>query len=60
MLVPTRELANQVTDVLDPLAKVAGRAVQAVYGGVGFEPQIDAADSGASTSSSARPAVSST
>ena len=42
VLAPTRELANQVYGVLAPLAKVRGRAVQAIYGGVGFDPQIDA------------------
>jgi len=42
VLVPTRELANQVGEVLGPLAKVRGRTVQTVYGGVGFEAQRDA------------------
>jgi superfamily II DNA/RNA helicase len=42
VLVPTRELANQVAEVLAPLATFVGRSVRAVYGGVGFEPQIDA------------------
>ena len=42
VLVPTRELANQVGEVLEPLAAVRGRTVQTVYGGVGFEPQRDA------------------
>jgi len=42
VLVPTRELANQVYGVLGPLAHERGRSVVAVYGGVGFEPQIDA------------------
>jgi len=42
VLVPTRELANQVYEVLAPLAKLCGRGVKAVYGGVGFEPQINA------------------
>ena len=46
ILVPTRELANQVCEVLVPLAKSGGRTVQAVYGGVGFEPQIDALRAG--------------
>ena len=47
VLVPTRELANQVFEVLAPLAKLLGRRVKAVYGGVGFEPQIDALKKGA-------------
>ena len=42
VLVPTRELANQVSDVIAPLAKVMGRSVQTVYGGVGFDPQREA------------------
>ena len=42
VLVPTRELANQVGEVLGPLAAVRGRSVQTVYGGVGFEAQRDA------------------
>jgi superfamily II DNA/RNA helicase len=42
VLVPTRELANQVGEVLGPLAAVRGRTVQTVYGGVGFEAQRDA------------------
>jgi superfamily II DNA/RNA helicase len=47
VLVPTRELANQVFGVLEPLGKLRGREVCAVYGGVGFEPQIDALKRGA-------------
>jgi superfamily II DNA/RNA helicase len=47
VLVPTRELANQVYEVLAPLAKLVGRRVKAVYGGVGFEPQINALRKGA-------------
>lgn len=46
ILVPTRELANQVCTVLSPLANEIGRSVAAVYGGVGFEPQIAALDGG--------------
>ena len=42
VLVPTRELANQVGEVLEPLAEVRGRSLQTVYGGVGFEAQRDA------------------
>jgi len=47
VLVPTRELANQVFGVLQPLAALRGREVCAVYGGVGFEPQIAALKRGA-------------
>jgi superfamily II DNA/RNA helicase len=42
VLVPTRELANQVYGVLAPLAEQRGQRVAAVYGGVAFEPQIEA------------------
>jgi superfamily II DNA/RNA helicase len=42
VLVPTRELANQVKDVLVPLGASIGRSVTACYGGVGMEPQVDA------------------
>jgi superfamily II DNA/RNA helicase len=47
VLVPTRELANQVCKVLVPLAGLRNRSVVAVYGGVGFEPQINALRKGA-------------
>jgi superfamily II DNA/RNA helicase len=39
VLVPTRELAVQVTEELAPLAKVAGRQVASVYGGANIETQ---------------------
>ena len=39
ILVPTRELAEQIKQELAPLAKAAGRHVLAVYGGVGYGPQ---------------------
>jgi superfamily II DNA/RNA helicase len=39
ILVPTRELAAQVRDVIAPLAAARGRRVAAFYGGVGFGPQ---------------------
>jgi superfamily II DNA/RNA helicase len=42
VLVPTRELANQVKDVLLPLGAGIGRSVIACYGGVGMEPQVEA------------------
>jgi superfamily II DNA/RNA helicase len=46
VLVPTRELANQVKDVLAPLGRSVGLEVIACYGGVGMEPQIDALRAG--------------
>ena len=42
VLVPTRELANQVTEVLKPLGKVRKRRVRSVYGGVPMDKQVDA------------------
>jgi len=39
VLVPTRELAAQVEQVLKPLAKARGKYVATVYGGVGYEMQ---------------------
>ncbi|MDQ1466597.1 MAG: hypothetical protein QOH10_1012, partial [Actinomycetota bacterium] len=46
ILLPTRELANQVTAVLEPLAKVRDRSVVAVYGGVSMDRQIRALQRG--------------
>jgi superfamily II DNA/RNA helicase len=40
VLVPTRELAKQVVDVLSPLAKECGARVTAFYGGTSMERQI--------------------
>jgi len=40
VLVPTRELAKQVVDVLSPLGKVLGARVAAFYGGTSMERQI--------------------
>ena len=42
VLVPTRELANQVRDELVKLAGPKGRRVTTLYGGVGFGAQIQA------------------
>ena len=41
VLVPTRELAQQVADVLGPLGRVIGVDVTTVYGGVPISRQID-------------------
>ncbi len=46
VLVPTRELALQVADVLAPLAKVVGLSTTLVAGGMAFGPQIKAFDRG--------------
>jgi ATP-dependent RNA helicase RhlE len=43
VLAPTRELASQIVDELEALAKANGLGIAAVYGGVGFGPQIAAA-----------------
>ena len=40
MLVPTRELAQQVADVLTPLGRSVGVSVATVYGGVPYPRQI--------------------
>jgi superfamily II DNA/RNA helicase len=42
VLVPTRELANQVLAVVEPLAKTAGLTATTVFGGVGQNPQVKA------------------
>jgi superfamily II DNA/RNA helicase len=47
VLVPTRELAAQVRKELLMLSSARGRTVTAIYGGVGFSPQIEALRSGA-------------
>lgn len=46
VLVPTRELALQVVDVLRPLAQASGLCVAAIYGGVSLERQMAAARKG--------------
>jgi superfamily II DNA/RNA helicase len=46
VLLPTRELANQVSSVLEPLAGVRDRSVVAVYGGVSMDRQIRALQRG--------------
>lgn len=46
MLVPTRELANQVFDELAPLCKAMGLTPLAVYGGADIDKQISALDKG--------------
>jgi ATP-dependent RNA helicase RhlE len=40
VLAPTRELASQIVDELDSIAAARRLRVAAVYGGVGFGPQI--------------------
>ena len=47
ILVPTRELAKQVSREAETLCGPAGLRNVAVYGGVGYRPQIDALKQGA-------------
>jgi superfamily II DNA/RNA helicase len=47
VLVPTRELAVQVTEVLEPLGAAVGRRVVAVYGGADLDRQVKLIDNGA-------------
>ncbi len=46
VLVPTRELALQVTEAMVPLAKARGKRVEPVYGGAKIERQIKAIEDG--------------
>ncbi len=46
VLVPTRELANQVHAVVAPLASAAGLTSTVVFGGVGQNPQVQALKGG--------------
>jgi superfamily II DNA/RNA helicase len=48
ILVPTRELANQVTKTLAPLLEAKNLTAVAVYGGAPMGPQVDALAAGAS------------
>ena len=43
ILAPTRELARQIVDELDAIAKARALKVAVVYGGVGIQPQIRSA-----------------
>ena len=46
VLVPTRELAMQVAEVLEPVADHAGQRILAVYGGASRHDQIDVLQEG--------------
>ena len=46
ILVPTRELAVQVAEVLEPIAKACDRRVLAVYGGASRQTQVDKLEKG--------------
>lgn len=41
VLVPTRELAGQVSAALEPLARAVGLTQMTIYGGVGQNPQVN-------------------
>lgn len=47
VLAPTRELARQVCGVAETLCADAGLRTVAIYGGVGYGPQIDGLNAGA-------------
>lgn len=47
VLVPTRELARQVSQVAETVCRDTGLRTVAIYGGVGYGPQIDALKGGA-------------
>jgi superfamily II DNA/RNA helicase len=46
VLVPTRELAAQIEEVISPLASAVGARVASIYGGVGYAKQLAALRSG--------------
>jgi superfamily II DNA/RNA helicase len=46
LLAPTRELAEQIKQELQPLAAAVGRSIAAIYGGVGYGPQLKALRNG--------------
>jgi superfamily II DNA/RNA helicase len=46
VLVPTRELAAQIEQVVAPLAKTVGARVASIYGGVGYAKQFSVLRSG--------------
>ncbi|MET3806244.1 superfamily II DNA/RNA helicase [Nakamurella sp. UYEF19] len=46
VLLPTRELALQVSRTIEPLATAAGLKTVTIFGGVGFGPQISALRAG--------------
>src|SRR3954466_348295 len=46
ILVPTRELANQVAAVVDPMARALGMKTTTIFGGVGQNPQVQALSGG--------------
>ena len=47
ILAPTRELADQIAKQLTVLAKHTNVSIAAIYGGVGFKPQVNALKRGA-------------
>ena len=51
VLVPTRELANQVLASIEPLGTALGLRTTVVFGGVGQNPQVAALRKGSTCSS---------
>ncbi len=47
VLAPTRELANQILETVEPLAKAAGLRVMTIFGGVGQARQVQQLRAGA-------------
>lgn len=60
VMTPTRELALQITEDLKDASTVRQARILTVYGGVGYEPQLDAPSRPVSTWSWALPAACST
>ena len=54
MLAPTRELVNQIDEVIQPLAEAYGMSTVTVYGGVSYARQVAGLRAGAISSSLAR------
>ena len=46
VLAPTRELAEQITEALEPFARATGHRTTSIYGGVGYGRQRSALDRG--------------
>ncbi len=46
ILAPTRELAGQIAESVEPLARTSGLRIMTVFGGVGKQPQVKALTAG--------------
>jgi ATP-dependent RNA helicase DeaD len=56
VMLPTRELANQVATEITTLGKNRGVSVLPVYGGIGYGPQIEALERGVHDEGAQKPA----